>query len=120
MHMLAYIITGDSVHISDADRAYIEKRFRRFERFVDEAGSEMAVTASKTTAKEREDAVRVEVRFGNFFATADAPDLLSAVDLVKEELMRQVTKDKAKRVTLFHRSARRLKRLIKRGMRLGT
>jgi ribosomal subunit interface protein len=121
--MLKYTITGDNVSVSEKERALIEKRFAGFERFLDEASErEMFVTASRATAKERENSVRVEARFKmgqqDFFALGEAGELMSAVDLAKEELMRAVTQSKAKRQTLFHRSARKFKGLIKRGFKL--
>lgn len=109
--------------VSEREREVIEKRFKGFERFADgDSGREMFITASRTTAHQREDTVRVEVRFKigahDYFAVGEGAELLPAVDMAKEELMREVTQSKAKRQTLFYRSARRLKELIKRGKRM--
>jgi ribosomal subunit interface protein len=121
--MLTYTITGDNVSVSDRERGLIERQFKGFDRFVESGATEdVVVTASKTTAKERENSIRVEVRFrigaGDFFAMAEAGELMSAVDLAKEELMRVVTHSKAKKQTLYHRSARKFKELIKRGRKV--
>lgn len=119
--MLTYKITGDNISITEKERAYIEKRFSGFSRFIIEptAATEMHITATKSTAHQRENAVKVEVKFKighkDFFAVGEAAELLPAVDQAKEELMRDVTRSKAKSVTLFHRGARKLKGLIKAG-----
>ena len=110
--MLTYTITGDNITVTDQARAYIEKRFSGFSRFVNEETThEMFVTASKTTAHHRDDSVRVEVKFKinskDFFVVGEAPEIMAAVDQAKEELMREVTHSKAKSITLFHRGARR-------------
>jgi len=121
--MLKYTITGDTVSLSEKDRSYIEKRFQGFERFMDEeVPHEIFVTVSATTAKEREDSIKVEAQFKiherDFFATSYGADVTSTVDSAKEELMREVTQSNAKRRTLFHRGARKLKNLIKKGFKI--
>jgi len=120
--MLTYTITGDTVSMSGEVRAYIEKRFGGFERFMDEeTAHEIFVTASKQTARERDDSIRVEVKFKiherDFFAIGEAGDIKSAVDMAKEELMREVTQSNARRRTMFHRGARKIKNLIKTGFK---
>ncbi len=123
IYMLTFKITGDNVSVSEGERDTIEKRFKGFDRFTEEGfAHEMAITATKTTAHQREDSFRVEVRFRagqqNFFAVGEAADLIPAADMAKEELMREVTQKKAKRQTLYHRSARKLKNFIKLGRKV--
>src|ERR1700748_555071 len=95
MHMLTYTITGDNVSVPERERDLIEKRFKGFEKFINEGtGHEMFVTASRSTEHQREDTVRVEVRFRinsqDYFAMGEAAELMPAVDLAKEELMRVI------------------------------
>lgn len=121
--MLTYTITGDNVLVSERDREVIEKRFKGFEKFINQGtGHEMFITASKSTVHHREDTIRVEVRFRvnsqDYFAMGEAAALLPAVDMAKEELMRAVTHSKAKKETLYYRSARKFKELIKRGRKV--
>ena len=116
--MITYTITGDTVSISDKVRDYIEKRFHGFERFMTEdVGHEILLTVSRATARTRDDSYHVEVKFKlherEFFATGVAGDITAAVDLAKEELMREVTQSNAKRRTLFHRGARKIKSMMK-------
>ena len=123
MHMLKYTITGDNVSVPERERDLIEKRFKGFEKFINEGtGHEMFITATRSTAHQREDTVRVEVRFRinsqDYFAMGEAAELMPAVDLAKEELMRVITHTKAKKQTLYHRSARKFKELIKRGRKI--
>lgn len=121
--MLTYTITGDNVSVSEREREIIEKRFAGFERFgADKTTHDMVITASRSTAHQREDTIRVEVRFKigshDYFAVGEGAELIPAADMAKEELMREVTQGKAKRQTIFHRSARKFKELIKRGKKL--
>jgi ribosomal subunit interface protein len=116
--MISYKITADTITISDAVRAYIEKRFAGFERFMDDKVShEISATISQTTARHRDDSIKVEVSFKihqrDFLATGTGVDVHSAIDMAKEELMREVTHSNAKRRTLFHRGARKIKDLMR-------
>lgn len=116
--MLTFTITGDAVNLSGATREYIEKRFSGFERFLDDdSAHELSVTVQKATAYTRDDSFTVEARFQiherDFFVTATAGDVVTAIDNAKEELMREVTTSNAKRRTLFHRGARKLKSMMK-------
>ena len=118
--MLIYTITGDNIAIGDQVRAYIEKRFSGFSRFVNpDISHEVFVTVSKTTAHHRDDSICVEVKLQvnakDFFAAGAAADIMAAVDQAKEELMREVTHSKGKKLTLFHRGARKIKGMMKVG-----
>ena len=118
--MLTYTITGDNVALSEKVRSYIEKRFKNFSRFASgEHSPEIIVTVSKSTVHQREDSTKVEVKFKlhpqEFFVSGEAHDIMAAIDQAKAELMREVTQSKSKRITLFHRGARKLKSLMRKG-----
>ena len=116
--MITYTITDHAVPMSDAVREYVEKRFKGFERFMDDkTDHEITVTISKLTAHQREDSVQVEVSLKihtkDFLVRGVGSEVLAAIDMAKEELMREVTHSKAKRITLFHHGARKVKNMIK-------
>ncbi len=117
--MITYKITGDGVSISERERSYIEKRFSTFEKFFD-AGvdHELKIIATSVTAHSRPDSIKMEARMKiherDFFAASESTDINSAADLLKEELMREVTQSNNRRRTLFHRGARKIKDLLKR------
>ncbi len=48
-----------------------------------------------------------------FYSSADEEDLYQAIDAVKASLVSEISKSKAKRRTLFHRGARRIKNMMK-------
>ncbi len=118
--MLTYKITGDDIPVSPADREYIEKRFSRFDRFIKgEHDREMTVTVRRMIAHERGHAFKAEIAFNpageNYFVSTEQKDFHTAVDTAKNELWREITGAKGRKNTLFHRGARRLKKLIKGG-----
>ena len=49
----------------------------------------------------------------NFYSSVSKEDLYEAIDGVKENLFREISKGKDKRNTLFHRGARKIKNLAK-------
>ncbi len=117
--MITYTITADTVAV-DADlKAYIEKRFKKFDRFVKDGGRDMYITVSQATAHMRENTFRVEVKFKigqeDFFVTGESDDVRHAVDNAKAELWREVTSSKGRADTLFYRGARSVKNILKGG-----
>jgi ribosomal subunit interface protein len=118
MGMLTYKITGDDVQINAEDRAYIEKRFARFERFTKgEHHKEVTVVVRRMVAHERGHAFKVEVTFNpsgqDYFVSSEQKDVRIAVDAVNNELWRQITAEKGREQSLFHRGARKFKNMLK-------
>lgn len=118
--MITYKITGDDISISESVRDYVEKRFAGLERFMEPAAShEVAVNLLKTTAHQRDNTNRVEVSCvvhgKDFFVAGEGVDVHAAIDEAKDELMREITHTKDKRASLFHRGARKLKRMMQDG-----
>lgn len=48
-----------------------------------------------------------------FYASSDKEELYQAIDEVKDRLQSDISKNKSKKITLFHRGARRLKKLMR-------
>ncbi len=116
--MITYIITGDSIPNSDAVRKYVEGHFNKFEKFVDKnINHEMNITLSKSTAHQREDSYKAEIKFKinseDYFVSVENADLFKSLDDAKDILMRDITKIHDKRKTLFHRGARKIKDFAK-------
>lgn len=49
----------------------------------------------------------------NFYGSADREDLYQAIDAVKENLFREISKNKDRRQTLFKRGAASIKKMLK-------
>lgn len=119
--MVNYIITGDDFAITPAIREYVEKRFRKLDSF--EKGNnpvDLHLNGIRTTAHERPDTYRVEVKCRidthDFFASVERSDFMRAIDEAKQELWREITHTKDRKATLFHRGARRIKKLLRGGV----
>ena len=116
--MITYKITGDNVTLSEVDQNYIEKRFARFERFTKgENHKEMTVTVRRMIAHERGHTFKVEVSFTpaekNYFVSNEQKDFHTAVDIANNELWREITGEKGRKNTLWHRGARKIKNMLR-------
>ena len=55
----------------------------------------------------------IKINGEEFYASSDKEDLYQAIDEVKDRLQADISKNKSKKITLFHRGARRLKKLMR-------
>lgn len=55
----------------------------------------------------------IETKRGNYFSSISEEDLYTAIDAVKENIFREITKNKDKKNTLFNRGARKLKNMAR-------
>lgn len=106
--------------MTEADQSYVEKRFARFDRFIKGTyPKEMTVVVRKMIEHERGHAFKVEVSFSpaeeNYFVSTEQKDFHTAVDVANNELWREITGQKGRKDTLFHRGARKIKDMLKFG-----
>jgi len=99
---------------------YLDKRLSALEKFVD--GSDDAnicfVELARTTSHHKTgDVFKAELTLHlggqTFRAVSEVSDLHSAIDLAKDELLHELRANKTKQISLFRRSGRQLKNLIK-------
>ncbi len=109
-----------NIEITPAIADYIEKKFSAFDKFVqsDMASSRCDVEVGKTTRHHRSgDVFRAEVNLHidgkSFYAVSELDDLYAAIDVVKDEIIRQVTSQKEKTNTLYRRGALHVKNILK-------
>ena len=76
------------------------------------------VELAKTTASHKSgDLFRSEIGFyysnKDFYVASEKEDLYAAIDEMRDEIIREVTKIKGKTETIFRRGARNLKNIVK-------
>lgn len=118
--MAHFVVKGDDFDITPAIREYVEKRFRKIDKLsTNSEPVEVFVTTKLTTAHERENTYRVEVKCrvndADYFVSVDRDDLMRSIDEAKQELWREITRSQGKQEALFYRGARRIKKIIKGG-----
>jgi ribosomal subunit interface protein len=112
------IIKGTNVKLSPSINQYIEEKIGGLRKFLKKANSELVeaqVEVGKITRGQRQgDIFRAEVNLtinGQFFRVEEtAESLMAAIDLVKDELAREIRKNKDKRITMSLRGARSWKK----------
>jgi ribosomal subunit interface protein len=55
----------------------------------------------------------ININGQEFYSSEDKEDLYEAIDAVKDQLFMEISKNKDKKMTLFHRGARKIKNLLK-------
>jgi|SRR3989338_7328134 len=114
-------IKATNIELTPAISDYCENKFSAFERFVpaDDPSSAMCdIEVGKTTHHHKSGEVfRAEVNLNisgkKFYAFSEKDDLYAAIDEVKDEIIRQITADKDKSMTLMKRGALKVKQIIK-------
>jgi ribosomal subunit interface protein len=109
--------TGISLTPSISD--YVEKRLRPIEKLLqDDSTVQCDVELAKTTNHHRHgDIFKAEVHIVgkdmDIFATVEKEDMYAAIDLVQEEVIRQIKSRKEKRQSLIRRGGAQVKEIIK-------
>ena|SRR5258708_3349852 len=116
-------IQGKNIELTDAIKDYALKRVTNLEKLLSKMegnGGEVSAhfEVSKTTNHHKSGEVfhadcSIKVGGNNFYSSADREDLYQAIDEVKENLFREISKDKDKKQTLFKRGAASVKKMMK-------
>ena len=114
-------IRSKNFEITAAIDDYVMKKIGTLEKFIDVKDSTICeVEIGRTTTHHKSGEIfRTEVNImepgsKQVFAVAEAIDLYSAIDLVRDEAERGIVSRKKKHNTLFRRGALQVKNLLKR------
>lgn len=108
--------------LTPAIREYIEKKLPHLEKFLGNNNALCEVEIGKATGHHRSgDVFRAEINLNEpggkqFFAVVERDDLYAAIDLVRDEIEREIISSKKKRDTLWKRGAQKIKKMA-RGFR---
>ncbi len=113
-------IKATNIEITPAIRDYLEKRFSAFDKFVYDksGGARYDVEVGKLSMHHKSgDVFRAEVNLHvsgqSLYAFSERDDLYSAIDEVKDEIIRQIKSRKEKSTTLYRRGATKIKNILK-------
>ena len=114
---------GKNIEITEALHDYVVKKVTNLGRLlseIEEQDGEVVVlfSLSKTTHHHKGGEVfhadcSINIKGKKFYSSVNRQDLYEAIDEVKEDLFREITKNKDKKQTLFHRGARSVKKMMK-------
>lgn len=111
-------IKATGIELTPDILSYAEKRLLKVEKYLEATDPLMAVELGRITEHHRQGAIyRAEVRISgagtDFYASKDAFDLYEAIDLVKDEIIHEITKVKGKKRSLMKRGGRAVKDMAK-------
>jgi putative sigma-54 modulation protein len=114
-------IRGVNCEITGPVNDYVNKKISSLEKFLEKKMETICeVEIGKTTNHHKSgDIFRAEINLmepgkAQVFAVAEAGDLYSAIDIVRDEAEREIVTHKKKKDTLFRRGALQVKNLLKR------
>ncbi|OGI59514.1 ribosomal subunit interface protein [Candidatus Nomurabacteria bacterium RIFCSPHIGHO2_01_FULL_38_19] len=116
-------LQGKNIELTDAIKDYVSKMVTNLEKLlsgIEASGGEVSVTfeVGKSTKHHKTGAVfhadcLINIKGEEFYSSADEEDLYRAIDVVKENLFREINKNKDRRQTLFKRGAMSVKKMLK-------
>ena len=114
-------IRATNFDITPAIESYVTSKISSLGKFLGQGGDILCeIEIGRTTHHHKSgDIFRAEVNIRKpgakqIFAFAEEVDLYTAVDVVRDELEREIVSDKDKRNTLFRRGSAKIKNLLKR------
>jgi len=115
-------LQGKNIELTDVLKDYVFKKVTNLEKLLsttEEAGSEAVVnfevrmnSHQKSDTSFHADCV-VHLAGEKFYSSADEADLYRAIDEVRENLFREISKHKDRKQTLFKRGAASVKKMMK-------
>jgi len=113
-------ITGVHLDITQAINDYVEEKIGSLSKFTGDGVVKVDVYLSKTTEHHvHGDIFKAEANLHvdgkNLSAKTTSEDLYKSIDEVKDILARELTHHKDKKISVFRRSAHKIKNLLKRG-----
>ena len=110
---------GTNIELTQAIDEYVSRRLENVKRFIaDDTTAQCDVELKKTTQHHKHGEIfRAEIHIigknRNVYAAAEKSDLYSAIDSVRDEIFRQLTNSKDKKVSLIRKSGARVKNALK-------
>jgi len=115
-------LQGKNMELTEAIKDYVLKKETNLGRLLSKAeeNGEVIISfeVSKNTNHHKSGSIfhadcLINMRGEKFYGSADQEDLHQAIDRVKENLFREISKNKDRRQTLFKRGAASIKKMLK-------
>lgn len=112
-------IKAGSIELTPAISEYVDKRMKKIEDFLgDDPAILCDVELSKTTGHHNKgDIFRAEIHIvgsgKNIYAAREESDLYAAIDLVRDEVLREAKSEHGRQISLARRGGARMKNMMK-------
>lgn len=118
-------IKTKNIEMTDAIRSYVEKKLKGLHRFANTTESQLQiqVEVGRTPSdQESGEVFRAEINLGingkQFYAVSKREELYTAIDEVKNEVVRQMKKSKGKDTVAIRQGQRKAKKMIKKTFKI--
>ncbi|MFA6258511.1 MAG: ribosome-associated translation inhibitor RaiA [Candidatus Paceibacterota bacterium] len=111
-----------NIELTDSIRDYVYKKITNLEKIVESMDPEGEARITFEVGKNSErhksgeifhaDCV-VKISGRDFYSSADERELFLAIDTVRESLFKEISREKDKKLTLFKRGAKSIKKMMK-------
>lgn len=111
-------IKATNIELTRSIEKYVNKRLSAILKFTNKKDTTGYVEIGKTTNHHKQGdffKAEIDISFNGerFFSSSEKEDLYLAIDDVKEEIVRNITKNKDRKQTLFKRGATSVKKMVK-------
>jgi len=117
-------LKATEIELTEQLKDYAEKKVLALSKYLSESNEEAtaSVELAKTTAHHRKgDVFRAEISLRShgeqYYASSEKEDLYTAIDTVKDDILRELVSSKDKRISLVRRGGARIKNIIKGGIK---
>jgi len=113
-------IKTTNIELTDSIRDYLDKKMAQVEKFIQTSQTVPIVdieigrtTRGKNSANDLyKSEINIEINGQLYRYVAEAPELYAAIDKMKDEIVREIRKNKEKQRHFFRRGALKMKRMI--------
>jgi ribosomal subunit interface protein len=118
--MIKHQIKAKSIELTPAISDYLGNKLAALEKFVNSGSESVAyIEVGRTTGHHHKGdvfhaSITLDIERSQFRAEAEAGDLYSAIDMMKDEVVDEITKENRKKKHLLKRGHQKIKDLIKR------
>jgi len=108
-----------NITLTEAISDYVSKRLEAIQQLLEsDPAVQCDVELGRTTIHHKNgDIFRAEIHITgkdkNLYASAEEPDLYKAIDMVRDEMLREVRSNKGRRLSLIRRGGAKIKNLLK-------
>ncbi len=112
-------IKATTISLTPAISDYTNKRLEKVVRLLDgDKSAQCDVELGKVSAHHQKGNIfKAEVHIvgagKNYYASSEQPDLYAAIDIVRDDILHEISAGKAKRISLVRRSGARVKDMVK-------
>jgi putative sigma-54 modulation protein len=112
-------IKGSNISLTPAISDYVDKRLKKISKLLgNDSALQCDVELARTTAHHQKGEIfRAEVHIvgsgKDIYAASEQEDMYAAIDLVRDDVLREVKAKKAKQISLVRRGGARMKAMVK-------